>query len=87
MQLNYVNYEIYGFDLYLDPVTLVLKHDLDIVKMNVCAINEAHTFNGLQVIVWTDRYIDRQINSTKIITYADGNDNCSKLSLGWWKKN
>ena len=54
--------KFYGFDLYLDPVTLVLKQELDIVKMNVCAMNEAPTFNGSEVIVWTDRYTDRQID-------------------------
>ena len=33
MQLKYVNYEIYSFDLDLDPTTSVLKLDLDIIKM------------------------------------------------------
>ena len=31
-----MNYEIYSFDLDLDPITLVLKLDLDIIKMYVC---------------------------------------------------
>ena len=34
----------------IDPIIVVLKLDLDIVKMHVCTKNEAHTFNGSKVI-------------------------------------
>ena len=55
-------------------MTLVLKLDLDIVKMYVCTKDEAPIPNGSKVIVWTDdrqtdRQTDRQIDSTEIITY------------------
>ena len=56
--------KFYWFDLDLDTMTLVLKHNLDIVKMYVYTKNEAPTFNGSKV---TDSY--KQTDSTKIITY------------------
>ena len=40
----------YQFDLDVDPMTLILKLDLDIVKRYVCTENEAPTFNGSKVI-------------------------------------
>ena len=39
-----------SFDLDLDPMTLVLKLDLDIMKMYVCTKNEVPTFSGSKVI-------------------------------------
>ena len=57
--------KFYSFDLDLDPMTLVLKFDLDIVKMYVCTKNEVPTFNSFKVIIWTDRETDL----TEIITY------------------
>ena len=59
IQLNYVNFKIYEFDLDLDPMTLILKLSLDIVKRYVCTKNEASTLNGSKVIAWTDRNTDR----------------------------
>ena len=56
--LIYVNYEFYWFDLDLDPMTLVLKLDLDIVKLYVCTKDEAPTSNGSKVIAWTDIQTD-----------------------------
>ena len=40
-----------SFDLDLDPMTLVLKLDLDIIKMYVCTKNEVPIFNGSKVII------------------------------------
>ena len=40
-----------SFDLDLDPMTLVLKLDLDIIKMYVCTKNEVPTFSGSKVII------------------------------------
>ena len=40
-------------------MTLILKLDLDIVKMYVCTKNEAPTFNGSKVLAWTDRHTER----------------------------
>ena len=40
----------YSFDLDLDLVTLVLKLDIDTVKMYVCTKNEAPTFNDSKFI-------------------------------------
>ena len=50
---------IYWFDFDIDPMTLVLKHDLDIVKMHVCTKNDAPTFNSSKVTAWTDTQTDR----------------------------
>ena len=83
----------YQFDLGLDPMTLILKHDLDIVKRYVCTENEASTFNSSKVIVWTDRYTDRQIHRHTdtqmdrfkwkhyLSTYADGNKSLLEMYL------
>ena len=35
-----------SFDLDLDPMTLVLKLDLDIIKMHMCTKNEVPTFSS-----------------------------------------
>ena len=40
----------YSFDLNLDKMILVLKLDLDIVKMYVCTKNEVPTFSGSKVL-------------------------------------
>ena len=46
-----MDYEIYSFDLDLDPMTLVLKLVLDVVEeIYVCTENEVPRFNGLKVI-------------------------------------
>ena len=58
-------------------MTLVLKLNLDIIKMYVCTKNEVPTFSGSKVIIrtdsqtdrWTDRQTHRQTDSTEIITY------------------
>ena len=57
--------KIYSLDLDLDPMTLVLKLDLDIIKMYVCAKNEVPSFSSSKDIIWTDT----QTDSTEIITY------------------
>ena len=61
--------KFYWLNFDLDPMTLILKLDLDIVEMYVCAQNEATTFNSSKVIAWTDRNTDRQTDSIEIITY------------------
>ena len=50
------------FDLDLDPMILVLKLDLDIIKMYLCTENEVPSFSGSKVA-------DTQTDSTEIITY------------------
>ena len=40
----------YPFDLDLDPMTLVLKLDLDMVKMYLHTKNEVHSYSGSKVI-------------------------------------
>ena len=57
--------KFYWFNLDLDVMTLVLKLDLDIVKMYVYAKNEAPTFNGSEVITWTNTQIDRHTDTTR----------------------
>ena len=44
-------------------MTLVLKPDLDIIKMYVCTKNEVPTFSSSKVIIWTDRQIDGQTDT------------------------
>ena len=45
--------KFYSFDLDLYQMTLVLKLDLDIVKMYACTENEVSSFSGSKVIAWT----------------------------------
>ena len=45
---NYVNCGIYLFDLELDQMTLVLKDDLNIVKIFVCTENKVPSFSSLK---------------------------------------
>ena len=40
-----------SFDLDLNPMTLVLKLDLDMIKMYMCTKNEVPTFSGSKVII------------------------------------
>ena len=61
--------QFYWFDLDPDPMTLLLKFDLDIVKIYMCTKNEFPTFNGSKVITWTDTQTDTKTDSTEIITY------------------
>ena len=41
-------------------MTLILKLDLDMVKMYLHTKNEVLMWSGSKVIVWTDRHTDRQ---------------------------
>ena len=43
--------KFYSFDLDLDPMALVLKPDLEIIKMYVCTKNEVPTFSGSKAII------------------------------------
>ena len=49
-------------------MTLVLKLDLDIVKMYVCTANEVPRFSSLKVVAWIDTQIETQTDSTEITT-------------------
>ena len=61
VQLKYrENMMFYSFDLELDPMTLVLKLDLDMVKMYLHTKNEVPSYSGSKVIAGTDRHTDRQ---------------------------
>ena len=48
----------YSFDL--DPMTLVLKLDLDMVMMCLHTENEVPIYSGSKVIASTDRHTDRR---------------------------
>ena len=50
-------------------MTLVLKFDLDIVKIYVCTENEVLSFSGSKVVTLTNTQTDTQTNLTEIITY------------------
>ena len=43
--------KFWSFDLDPDPMTLVLKLDLDIIKMYMCTKYEVPTFSGSKVII------------------------------------
>ena len=66
------------FDLDFDPMTLILKLDLDMVKMYLYTEDEVPSYSSSKVIAWTDtqthRHTDRQTDLSEIITYphADG---------------
>ena len=47
--------KFYSLDLDLDPMTLVLETDLDIVKMHVCTENEVSSYSGSKATdtAWT----------------------------------
>ena len=64
----------YSFDL--DPMTLVLNCDLDMVKMYLHTKNEVPSYSSSKVIAWTDRHTDRQ-TQVKLLpaAYADGKYN------------
>ena len=51
-------------------MTLVLKLDLDIIKMYVCT-----TFSSSEVIIWTDRQTETQTDLIEIITFRIADDN------------
>ena len=59
--------KFWSFDLDLDSMTLILKLDLDSIKMHVCTKNEVPTFTGSKVIIGTDtqtnRWTDRQTDT------------------------
>ena len=46
--------KFYSFDLDLDLMTLVLRLDLDTVKMHVCTEYEVHTFSSSKHMAETD---------------------------------
>ena len=52
--------KFYSCDLDLDSITLVLKLDLDIVKMYISTKNEVPSISGSNVIALTDTQTDRQ---------------------------
>ena len=56
-------------------MTLILKLDLDVVKMYLYTEDEVPSYSILKVIAWTDTQTHRQTDLSEIITYphADGN--------------
>ena len=54
----------YSFDL--DSMTLVLKLDLDMVKMYLHTQNEVPSYSISKVIAWTDRQTHTQTDSSEI---------------------
>ena len=60
--------KFYSFDLDFDLVTLILKLDLDIIKMSLCTKNEVPAFRQ------TDRQTHKQTRLKILPTAnADGN--------------
>ena len=54
----------FSYDLDLDPMTLILKLDLDMVKMYLHTKNEVPMSSGSKVIAWTDRNTDNRHTDT-----------------------
>ena len=50
-------------------MTLILRPDLDMVKMYLHTKNEVSMSKGPEVIAWTDRNTDRHTDMTENITY------------------
>ena len=46
-------------------MTLILKHDLDTVKMYLYAVNEVLSYCSSKVIAWTDRHTETQTDTQK----------------------
>ena len=44
-------------------MTLILKLDLDMVKMYLHTENDIPSFNGSKIIAWTDRQTDKQTDT------------------------
>ena len=69
------NMMVYSFDLDFDPMTLLLKHDLHMVKMYLHTKNEVSSYNSSEVMAWTDwqtnthtdRQTDRQTHTHRQI--------------------
>ena len=60
-----------SFDLCLHIKTLVLKLDLDIVKIYLYILNEVTSSSGSMLwLEQTDRQTDRQTDLTEVITYS-----------------
>ena len=59
------NMKFYSFDLDIDPITLVLKSDLDIIKMSVCAENEVPSSDGSMVNSVADPVFPRGGTNTR----------------------
>ena len=56
-------------DLDLDPLTLLLKLDTDMVVTYIDAKTEVNRSNGLKVTVWKCIYTVRQTDMCKTFTY------------------
>ena len=54
--------KLYLFDLDFDPITLVLKPDLNIGKMYVFTKNEVPSFSGSHVVAQKGRHTGRHID-------------------------
>ena len=81
-------------DFDLDPMTFILKLDLDVVKMYLYANNEVPSSSGSKIIAWTDRQTETQ-TETEIDTTKIPFDKNSIMTLSgeskstfpfWWSK-
>ena len=73
-------------------MTLILKLDLDMVKMYLHTKNEVSMLSGSKVIAWTDRNTDRQTHTQTdrhdqkhyLPAYAGGNKNSLDIEQKLW---
>ena len=63
------NMMFYSFDHDHDPMTLVHKLDLDMVKMYLHTKNKVPSYSSSKVIARTDTQTDTNTDSSEIITY------------------
>ena len=81
--------QFYKSDLDLDPMNLVLKLDLDMVKMYHHAKNEVTTSRHSEVIARTDRNTDTQTDNMKTLPsrirgrYQTLSQTCSSKEYPW----
>ena len=81
-----VKYVSFLFDLDLNPMTLILKPDLDMIKMYLYTKNDVPSFSSSKVIAWTDTQTDRQTDLTEIITYPQTRMVINRNDRKSWKK-
>ena len=64
------SHNFFSYNLDLELMTLILKFDLDMVKMYLHIKNEVYMSRCSTVIAWTDRNTDTHTDMTENITYS-----------------
>ena len=76
----------HSFDLNLDQMTLILKPNLDMVKMYLHAKNEVPIHSSSKVIVWTDRQTASDCNNKTWFDYTHWDRRFATVAKHWEEK-